>query len=87
MPKLINWVDKPKEKYANVVEPDSFPERLRTIRKRKGFTQKQLAEMLNVDNTTISSWELGKNDVPSTIIVQLAKLFDTTSDFLLGIEK
>ena len=60
---------------------------IRELRKENGWTQKQLAEMLNVDNTTISSWELGKNDVPSAIIVQLAKLFDTTSDFLLGIEK
>lgn len=61
--------------------------RIAQLRKENGWTQKQLAEILNVDNTTISSWELGKNDVPSAIIVQLAKLFDTTSDFLLGIEK
>lgn len=59
MPKLINWVDKPKEKYANVVEPDSFPERLRTIRRRKGFTQKQLAEKSGIEQCVLCHYEKG----------------------------
>ena len=59
--------------------------RIAQLRKENGLTQKQLADMLKVDNTTISSWELGKNDVPTAILVELAKLFDTTTDYLLGL--
>ncbi|MBE5748939.1 MAG: helix-turn-helix transcriptional regulator [Clostridiales bacterium] len=59
--------------------------RIAQLRKENGLTQKQLADKLKVDNTTISSWELGKNDVPTAILVELAKLFDTTTDYLLGL--
>ncbi|MBR2029849.1 MAG: helix-turn-helix transcriptional regulator [Clostridia bacterium] len=61
--------------------------RIAQLRKENGWTQKQLADKLNVDNTTISSWELGKNDVPTAILVELAKLFDTTTDYLLGLSE
>jgi len=61
--------------------------RIAQLRKENGWTQKQLAEKSNVDNTTISSWELGKNDVPTAILVELAKLFDTTTDYLLGLSE
>ena len=61
--------------------------RISQLRKENGWTQKQLADMLKVDNTTISSWELGKNDVPTAILIELAKLFDTTTDYLLGLSE
>lgn len=34
-------------------------EKLRKIRKKRGFTQKQVAEKLNVSRTTVTKWETG----------------------------
>jgi tetratricopeptide (TPR) repeat protein len=55
--------------------PASFGELLKTFRKRKRLTQKQLAQHLSVHANTISSWELGTY-LPATggIVLELARL-------------
>src|SRR5260370_15160813 len=54
--------------------PSSFGELLKTHRKRKRLTQKQLAQRLSVHANTISSWELGTY-LPATrgLILELAR--------------
>ncbi len=58
--------------------------RLQTLRKERGLTQKQLAELLNMSQTGYSKYETGENDIPNTILIRLAEFYDTTTDFLLG---
>src|SRR5258707_14161612 len=54
--------------------PASFGELLKTFRKRKRLTQKQLAQQLGVHANTISSWELGTY-LPATrgLVLELAR--------------
>ncbi len=54
--------------------PSSFGELLKTHRKRKRLTQKQLAQQLGVHANTISSWELGTY-LPDTrgLVLELAR--------------
>ncbi len=60
-----------------VLLPSSFGEILKTVRKHKRLTQKQLAQQLGVHYNTISSWELGSY-LPETrgLILELARLLD-----------
>ena len=55
------------------------------LRQEKGLTQAQLAEILSLDQTTVSKWELGKALPDSQMLIRLAKFFDVSTDFLLGI--
>ncbi|MFR3685216.1 MAG: helix-turn-helix domain-containing protein [Enterococcus sp.] len=52
-------------------------------RKRMDWTQKGLAEKLNVSDKTISSWETGRTYPELSLLVDLSELFDTSLDELL----
>jgi transcriptional regulator with XRE-family HTH domain len=54
-------------------------------RARKGYTKSELAKRLNVSDSTLKNWMYGKTEIPSSKIVELAKLFGTSTDYLLGL--
>ena len=56
---------------------------IRDLRKGKGYTQRQLAECLNVSPKTISKWETGAGCPDISLITELAKVLDTTGEQLL----
>lgn len=53
---------------------NSFHEDLRSLRKRAGLTQTQLAERLGADQTTISLFELGKRDPPADTLEEWVRI-------------
>ena len=61
--------------------------RLRTLRKQKNLTQKQLASQIGVKNSIISFYEMGDRLPSPEIIVKLAAIFHVSADFLMGIDK
>lgn len=61
-----------------------FKERLKKLRISKELTQKQLADILHMQNTAISKYELGERKPDQEILMQLANFFDVSVDFLLG---
>lgn len=61
-----------------------FQERLKELRIEKGFTQKTLAERLNVTDDCVHFWEKGRSEPSIEQILQLAQLFDISTDYLLG---
>lgn len=61
-----------------------FAERLKTIRKQKGYTQVSLAEKLGVSKGTIAMWETGKRTPDFETLINLSDLFDVRTDYLLG---
>ena len=63
---------------------DSFGDRLKELRKSKKLTQVQVSEMIGVQQGTYSRWENGTLEPNLDVVVKLAKLFDTTTDDLLG---
>ncbi|MCI8890528.1 MAG: helix-turn-helix transcriptional regulator [Eubacterium sp.] len=64
-----------------------FGNRLRTLRKQKNLTQKQLASQIGVKNSIISFYEMGDRLPSPEIIVKLAAIFHVSADFLMGIDK
>ena len=64
----------------NINEFGSF---LSQLRKEKGLTQKQLAEMLNVTDKAVSRWETGKNYPDIEIFEDLSKILDVSISELL----
>lgn len=63
---------------------NSFGDRLKELRKGKKLTQVQVSEMIDVQQGTYSRWENGTLEPSLEAVVKLAKLFDTTTDYLLG---
>lgn len=64
-----------------------FTDRLKTLRKEKKLTQKELAEQIGIKQNSYSDWETGKNEPSLENIIKLTKILDTTADELLGIDK
>lgn len=57
------------------------------LRKANGMTQKNLAEMLNVSDKTVSRWERDESAPDLSLIPVIAEIFGVTSDELLRGEK
>lgn len=64
---------------------NNLAEKIAKLRKEKGLTQSQLAEMINVSNKTISRWETGEGYPEITLVMPLAKALGVTTDYLLCI--
>lgn len=58
-------------------------ERIRQLRKQNNFSQKQLAKLLNVSNSTICNYETGVSKPDLSILVQLATIFNVSIDYLM----
>ena len=56
------------------------------LRKSRGMSQEELAEKLNVSRQAVSRWEMGTAMPDATNILQLSKLFNVTTDYLLNDE-
>ena len=54
------------------------------LRKSNGMSQEDLAEKLDVSRQAISRWESGAAMPDANNILQLSKLFDVTTDYLLN---
>lgn len=62
-------------------------DKIRHIREQAGITQAELARKLGLTRSSVNSWEMGLS-VPSTqYVIELAKLFDVSTDYLLGMEQ
>lgn len=59
-------------------------EKLKTLRERFGFSQKDLADLLGVDRVTYITYEKGKADVPYPKMIQLARLFGVPMDQMIA---
>jgi len=64
-----------------------FNEKLQQLRKEKGLTQEQLAEMLFISRTAISKWESGKGYPNIESLKSISKLFAVSIDDLLSSEE
>ena len=60
--------------------------KIKEIRKEKGLKQNELAKMVNVSVQTISGYETGYANPPIEILIKIADVLETTTDYLLGRE-
>lgn len=61
-----------------------FDERLKSLRKKSGYTQVSLAETLGVSKGTVAMWETGKRTPDFETLIRLSDLFDVRTDYILG---
>ena len=60
--------------------------RIRSLRKRKGYNQQELADILGKSLRTVQKYESGEIEVSIAMANQLAEVLDTTPTFLYGYE-
>jgi len=63
-----------------------FAKNLRAFRKRKNYTQEELAKKINYGYTAIANYESGRNEPSLDVLAALAELLDVTMDELLGVK-
>lgn len=63
--------------------PHSYP-RIRDLREDKDMSQTEMAKALGMSQTGYSKYETGENDIPTEILINLARFHNTSIDYLLG---
>ena len=58
--------------------------RIRDMREDRELNQTAVAKMLGMSQTGYSKYETGENDIPTTVLIKLAKFYNTSIDYLLG---
>ena len=62
----------------------NFKENLKALRTAKGLTQKELANILGVDQRTVSAWEKGVCEPSFSMLYKLCELFDEDFNGILS---
>lgn len=62
----------------------AYYRRIRDMREDHDLTQRQLAAILNMAQPQYNRYEQGLRDIPTTVLIQLADLYQTSTDYLLG---
>lgn len=60
-------------------------DRLRDLRKSRAYSRRELAELLQIGEANIQRYESGESDATSEIVVKIAKYFNVSTDYLLGL--
>lgn len=59
---------------------------IQTLRKQAGYSQSELARKLSVTRSSVNAWESGLSAPTAAFIVDLAKLFRVSTDYILGLD-
>ena len=61
-------------------------EKIKLLREKRNMTQTDVAKELGITRSSVNAWEMGIS-VPSTqYVIELAKLFGVSTDYLLGLD-
>ena len=58
--------------------------RIRELRVESNLTQKEIADIINMSQTGYSKYETGENDIPTQVLIALARFYNTSVDCILG---
>ena len=58
--------------------------RIRDLREDRDLNQTKIANYLGMSQTGYSKYETGENDIPTSILIKLARFYNTSIDYLLG---
>lgn len=81
---MLNIMQEKLYKLENEIMTIKISENLQMLRKEKGLTQEELAEVLGVTNQSISKWELGLSCPDIMMLPRIAEYYSVTIDELLG---
>ena len=59
--------------------------RIKDLREDNDMKQKEVAAVLGIDQRVYSNYETGKREIPTHLLIKLAKLYDVSTDYLLGL--
>ena len=59
-------------------------ERIKQLRKKKGISQSELAEVIGVKNNTVSTWERGTRKPDFEALNLLSDYFEVSFEYILG---
>lgn len=62
----------------------AYYKRIRDLREDSDMTQQQVADYLEMKQPQYSRYERGFRDIPSDMLVALADLYNTSTDYILG---
>lgn len=63
---------------------ENFCKRLIHLRTINDLTQKELADILNIERSTLSSYETGRRYPTISVLIRIADTFNVSVDYLLG---
>lgn len=63
-----------------------FGERIREVRKKSGYTQKEFGALLDIPQTTLSAYETDRMQPTVASLVAIASKFDVSLDWLCGVD-
>lgn len=63
--------------------PEEVGNRIRDLRKREGWTQTEAAEALKISRQRLSHYELGTREASYETLVELSKVYEVTTDYIL----
>jgi len=58
--------------------------RIKLLRKSRGFSQVRMADILGVTRSAVSMWEIDQSQPDGEMLVRIANLFGVSTDYLLG---
>lgn len=61
-----------------------LPDKLKCLRLQYGLSQKQVAEILDISPSIVSAYETGERTPSTDVLLSLSRLFQCSTDFLLG---
>ena len=59
--------------------------RIRDLREEKDLSQREMGEILSCSQRVYSNYERGELDIPTEILIKLAKFHKTSTDYILGL--
>lgn len=59
--------------------------RIRDLREDYDLTQREMGEILSCSQRVYSNYERGDLDIPTDILIKLAKFYHTSTDYILGL--
>lgn len=63
----------------------AYYQRIRDLREDSDYTQKFVSDYLGMKQPQYSRYENGYRDLPTDVLIALAKLYNTSTDYILGL--
>ena len=60
-------------------------QRIRDLREDHDLKQRQVAELLCCSQQVYSNYELGQRDIPTEVLIRLARYYNVSPDYILGL--
>jgi len=67
------------------VDLDNYYRRIKDLREDHDLTQQYVANYLQMKQPQYSRYERGLRDIPTDVLIRLAKLYKTSTDYILGL--